>query len=232
MSVSDQPGVDGPASKEAPTDPDAAAPGSAKQTASPLTLSRDDQRLVAELQTRDRDVRAHEAAHQAAGGGVVGGATFSYQQGPDGRQYAVGGEVPVDLSVSGGSPEATIAKMARVRAAAMAPGDPSAQDFAVAAAASAIEAAVRQEERGKVTEAKNPDSAAEPSAASDAAAGAGQPSVPAQQKAATAAGTRDDDVATSQVEGSASAERSFQRALGAYRVAASGALQPGIDQRA
>jgi hypothetical protein len=119
-------------------------------------LTADEQRVVQELQARDREVRAHEAAHQAAGGGNVGGASYSYQQGPDGRQYAIGGEVPVDLSTSGSSPEAVIAKMAQVQAAATAPADPSPQDFAVAAAAAAIAAAARQQEAAaKVAEQKS-----------------------------------------------------------------------------
>ena len=109
-------------------------------------LTPDDLEVISNLQARDREVRAHEAAHQAAGGGAVGGASYSYQQGPDGRSYAIGGEVSVDLSASGG-PEAVIAQMARVRAAATAPASPSAQDLSVAAAASSIAAAARQELR-------------------------------------------------------------------------------------
>lgn len=107
-------------------------------------LTPDERQVVSELQLRDREVRAHEAAHKAAGGAAVGGASYTYQQGPDGRQYAIGGEVPVDLS-TGGSPEAVIAKMEQVRAAALAPGEPSSQDQAVAAAADAIAAQARRE---------------------------------------------------------------------------------------
>lgn len=114
-------------------------PGSKQQ------LSADDLRMIVGLQARDREVRAHEAAHQAAGGGAVGGASYTYQQGPDGRQYAVGGEVPVDMSTTGGKPAEVIAKMERVRAAALAPADPSGQDMSVAASAAAIEAQARQE---------------------------------------------------------------------------------------
>jgi len=107
-------------------------------------LSPDQQRVIAQLQSRDRAVRAHEAAHQASGGGHTGAASFSYQIGPDGRQYAVGGEVPVDLSTER-DPHATITKMAQVRAAALAPADPSAADRAVAAAAAALSAAAQRE---------------------------------------------------------------------------------------
>jgi len=39
-------------------------------------LSVDEKRLVVDLQSRDSEVRAHEAAHQAAGGGMTGAATY------------------------------------------------------------------------------------------------------------------------------------------------------------
>lgn len=90
---------------------------------------------LTELKARDREVRAHEAAHQAAGGQHSGAISLSYQRGPDGAQYAVGGEVSIDVSPVNGDPQATIEKMRVVRAAAMAPAEPSGQDRAVAAQA-------------------------------------------------------------------------------------------------
>ncbi|GGY75760.1 putative metalloprotease CJM1_0395 family protein [Marinobacter zhanjiangensis] len=88
-----------------------------------------------ELKARDREVRAHEQAHQAVGGQHAGSVSYTYQRGPDGNQYAVGGEVSIDLSPVQGDPQATIEKMRTVRAAAMAPAEPSGQDRAVAAQA-------------------------------------------------------------------------------------------------
>jgi hypothetical protein len=106
-----------------------------------LELSPEAQEQLAKLKARDQHVRAHEAAHIAAGGSLVrGAATYSYQQGPDGRRYAVGGEVSLDASPVPDNPRATIAKAERLRAAAMAPSDPSGQDRAVAAQASAMAA--------------------------------------------------------------------------------------------
>jgi hypothetical protein len=99
---------------------------------------------LSELQSRDRNVRAHEAAHQAAGGSAAGPASFTYKLGPDKRQYAVGGEVPIRLE-SGRTPEETIAKARQVRAAALAPADPSAQDMAVAASATQMEIAAQMQ---------------------------------------------------------------------------------------
>lgn len=93
---------------------------------------------LTELKARDREVRAHEAAHQATGGQHSGAMSLTYQRGPDGAQYAVGGEVSIDISSVNGNPQATIEKMRVVRAAAMAPAEPSGQDRAVAAQAMQI----------------------------------------------------------------------------------------------
>lgn len=100
------------------------------------------------LRQRDREVRQHEQAHVAAGGGLVrGGASFSSQRGPDGRQYAVGGEVQIDTSRVPGDPAATVRKMQVVRSAALAPASPSAQDRSVAAEASRVANEARAEMR-------------------------------------------------------------------------------------
>ena len=104
----------------------------------PQGLSEQELKQLTDLKARDREVRAHEAAHQAVGGQYAGAMSFTYQRGPDGAQYAVGGEVSIDLSPVQGNPQATIEKMRVVRAAAMAPAEPSGQDRAVAAQAMQI----------------------------------------------------------------------------------------------
>lgn len=91
--------------------------------------------LLRKLKARDREVRAHEQAHQAVGGAYAGAVSYTYQRGPDGAQYAVGGEVSIDVAPVAGDPQATIDKMRTVRAAALAPAEPSGQDRAVAAQA-------------------------------------------------------------------------------------------------
>lgn len=122
-------------------------------------LSTEEKQAVNDLKRRDAEVKAHEAAHMAAGGGVVqGGASYEYQSGPDGKMYAVGGEVQIDMSPAG-SPEATIRKMQQIRRAALAPAQPSGTDRAVAAQASQIEAQARMEknqEAKEETESLNP----------------------------------------------------------------------------
>jgi len=95
---------------------------------------------IEKLKKRDREVKAHEMAHIAAGTGVVkGGAHFEYQVGPDGGRYAVGGHVNVDTSAEN-RPEATIRKMQVIKNAALAPAQPSGTDRAIAVKASAIAA--------------------------------------------------------------------------------------------
>lgn len=112
-------------------------------------LNDEEKQQVNQLKKRDAEVKAHEQAHMAAGGGIVqGGASFEYERGPDGKQYAVGGEVKIDLS-SENTPEATIRKMQQVRRAALAPAQPSGADRSVAAQASQIEAQVRMEFHAK-----------------------------------------------------------------------------------
>ncbi|SHO45475.1 putative metalloprotease CJM1_0395 family protein [Desulfopila aestuarii] len=108
-------------------------------------LSQEEYLKLTNLKTRDREVRTHEQAHLAAAGQyAAGGASFTFQVGPDGNRYAVSGEVPVDIS-SGASPQETIRKMERIRAAALAPAQPSAADRQIAAQASMKASQARQE---------------------------------------------------------------------------------------
>ena len=99
---------------------------------------REDEQLLEELAARDREVRAHEQAHASVGGQYAGSPSFTFQRGPDGVNYAVGGEVPISLPQGSGDPRQTLAAAEQVRRAALAPADPSAQDRRVAAAAANI----------------------------------------------------------------------------------------------
>lgn len=105
-----------------------------------------EKKQIEALKKRDAEVRAHEMAHLTAAGGLArGGASFQYQSGPNGQQYAVGGEVQIDTSPVEGDPQATIRKARQIRAAALAPRDPSAQDRRVAAEASRMEMEAQRE---------------------------------------------------------------------------------------
>lgn len=99
---------------------------------------------VREFEQVEREVIAHEAAHQAAAGEFGGGVSYSYTQGPDGKNYITGGEVPIKLR-QGSTPEETLRNMQQVQRAANAPSDPSGQDRQVAAKAAAIASKARSE---------------------------------------------------------------------------------------
>lgn len=99
-----------------------------------------------QLQQRDQEVRLQEMMHhQAAGQYALGPPQYTYRTGPDGKSYAIGGQVSLDLSPVHGNPAATARKMAQIRAAALAPsaaggaaGNLSADDVAVANRAAQI----------------------------------------------------------------------------------------------
>ena len=91
------------------------------------------------MRARDREVRSHEQAHVAASGGLAnGGPSYQFARGPDGRLYATGGAVNIDVSAVANDPRATIDKAQKIRRAALAPTNPSQQDKAVAARASTM----------------------------------------------------------------------------------------------
>jgi hypothetical protein len=116
-----------------------------KNTDKGRELSAGERLQVTKLQQRDSEVRSHEAAHIAAGGSVVtGAANFTYQKGPDGKLYAIGGEVAISSS-GGSTPEEKIAIAKKIRAGALAPANPSPQDIKVASSAAMMEAMARQE---------------------------------------------------------------------------------------
>jgi SprA family protein len=123
----------------------------AKNQAAPRTeadLSQAEKQALTELKTRDREVRAHEQAHLAAAGPYAKGPpSYEFQTGPDGKPYAVGGEVQIDTSEVSGNPQATLTKAQTIKRAATAPANPSAQDRQVAAQASRMEAEARKEIR-------------------------------------------------------------------------------------
>lgn len=126
--------------KDAPDGTDSAKgndekPGQTK----PTELTPAELRRVAELERIDAEVRAHEQAHINAGRGLItSGPNYDYTYGPDGKQYAVAGEVGIDTSAER-EPRANIDKGQRIQDAALAPIDPSPQDYRVAATGKQLE---------------------------------------------------------------------------------------------
>ena len=90
---------------------------------------------IEQLKARDQEVRVHEQAHAATGGQYAGAPQYEYTTGPDNRRYVTDGQVSIDVSEEK-TPEETLKKMEQVRAAALAPAEPSSQDLKVAAEAS------------------------------------------------------------------------------------------------
>jgi hypothetical protein len=121
--------------------------GSGESKPGQTSLSRDQEssaeelaniQIIRSLESRDKEVRNHENAHAGVGGSFTGAPSYSYEIGPNGKKYAVDGEVSIDLTPIAGEPAQTIAKMNKVQAAALAPANPSAQDIRVAASAASI----------------------------------------------------------------------------------------------
>lgn len=103
-----------------------------------------EQRQVTELKRRDTEVRTHEQAHASLGGQYASSPQYEYETGPDGRRYAVAGEVSIDISKES-TPEETLRKATQVKAAALAPAEPSVQDLRVATEATQIALEARTE---------------------------------------------------------------------------------------
>lgn len=117
-------------------------------------LTPQEKQEVAELKTTDAEVRAHEQAHKAAAGGLRTSApNYEYETGPDGKKYAVAGDVNVSYQHSS-DPEVNLRNAQQLKASALAPADPSSQDRKVAAQADREITEARQEilEEQKQTE--------------------------------------------------------------------------------
>lgn len=135
-----------------------------------LQLSSRDLEQLRDLRQRDREVRTHEQAHLAVAGRYArGGASFSYQRGPDGNPYAIGGRVNVDLSHES-TPQETIVKMQTIRRAALAPANPSPADRQVAARAAQEVSRAQQEVAAELLGEQNRPPQAEHSPVSTATA--------------------------------------------------------------
>jgi hypothetical protein len=118
----------------------------AKQTPDKSLVQQQLEQLeLARMISRDQEVRVHEQAHAAVGGRYAGAPAYTFEQGPDGKRYAVSGEVSIDVAAVPNDPEATMRKMEVVIRAALSPAEPSAQDRQVAAQAQIQMAEARAE---------------------------------------------------------------------------------------
>jgi hypothetical protein len=150
------------------------AAGSAKtagEDASSPRQQRLEQLEIAKLASRDQEVRAHEQAHSAVGGSYASAPTYTFSRGPDGKRYAVGGEVSIDVGAVPNDPAATLRKMEIVLRAALAPAEPSAQDLRVASQAQAqmTQARVELAEQRRAETQQPSESGTEPEEAAEEA---------------------------------------------------------------
>ncbi len=107
-----------------------------------------EQAEIQRLKERDAEVKKHEEAHKRAASGIFTvGPRYEFEVGPDGKRYAVSGDVQIDVAEVHGNPEATIKKAQQIRRAALAPTEPSVQDKIIAAKATQMEAEARSELR-------------------------------------------------------------------------------------
>ena len=93
------------------------------------------------IQKNYREIYNHELAHKNAGGSLAGPIVIEKNS----EGIPVGGHVSIKMPVlNKENPEETIAQAKTVFRAAMAPSDPSAQDYRVAAQAKRIEAEAKK----------------------------------------------------------------------------------------
>ena len=98
------------------------------------------------IQKNYNHIYAHEMAHKAAGGAFAG--AISIEKNSDG--IPVSGHVPIKMPVlDKNNPQKTIDHANTVIRAALAPGDPSSQDYKVAAQAASIKSLAENIKSGR-----------------------------------------------------------------------------------
>lgn len=90
----------------------------------------DFQRVLEKFKKTDAQIRSHEQVH-ATIGHTTSPISYTYQQGPDGKMYAVGGSVRLDVSIPD-DPKAASFKLDQIARAASGPSNPSGADIAIA----------------------------------------------------------------------------------------------------
>jgi len=190
---------------------------------------------IRDLKQRDLEVRQHEQAHASRGGPYTGAPSYDYTQGPDGIRYATSGEVSVDTSPVPGDPEATLKKAQVVRAAALAPQSPSAQDQRVAAEASQLAAQAQIEliqlkrEQGTV-EADDGTNESEAAQSESQAQAAEQASIAnSEENTSDEKGSEEEDQAAKQQEPNQTALERYLEIFGSFD--AQGLAESDANQR-
>ncbi|MGB3750737.1 MAG: putative metalloprotease CJM1_0395 family protein [Arcobacteraceae bacterium] len=87
-------------------------------------------RVVEKFRKKDAEIRTHEQVH-ASIGNTTTPISYSYQQGPDGKMYAIGGSVRFDTSIPN-DPKAASFKLDMLQKAAAGPAQMSGADGSIA----------------------------------------------------------------------------------------------------
>jgi hypothetical protein len=91
---------------------------------------------IQKLSQQDTNIRRYERVHLAVAGMVTRGGPYNeYRLGSDGRLYAVGGEVSLNINTGAGNSQQTLTKMEQVRRAALAQANLAIEDQRAAALA-------------------------------------------------------------------------------------------------
>jgi hypothetical protein len=106
----------------------------------------DYQRVLDKFKSSDADVKAHEQLH-ASLAGTKSPISYKYQAGPDGKLYAVGGEVRFDTSMPKDPKEAAL-KLDKIQKAASAPEGLSAADASIATSANLMKQMIQMKIEG------------------------------------------------------------------------------------
>ena len=88
-------------------------------------------KVLEKFKQTDTNIRSHEQIH-ASIGHTTAPIAYTYQEGPDGKMYAVGGSVRLDTSIPN-DPKAAAFKLDMLQKAASGPTDSSAADNTIAA---------------------------------------------------------------------------------------------------
>ena len=103
-----------------------------KDSSSKNDLTPEEKQKIKEMESRDKEVKAHEQAHKAASQGINSSSpSYETKKGPDGKDYIVSGEVKISFTPTEDN-EANLEKAKTLRNAALAPAEPSSQDLKVA----------------------------------------------------------------------------------------------------
>lgn len=90
-------------------------------------------RVIAKFKSKDNEIRTHEQTH-ASLGTTTSGIKYNYQTGPDGKLYATGGYVTLNVSIPKDE-SAAIAKLNEIQKASSSPIGLSGADASISQAA-------------------------------------------------------------------------------------------------